>query len=428
MVIGLQWGDEGKGKLVDLLSAQVTHVVRAQGGNNAGHTIKTEERELSLHMIPSGVLHSHVQCYISGGCFIDPRGLLDEVKKLESAGISIENRLHISPYSHVIFPFHKELDKLYEQRKGRKAIGTTGRGIGPCASDRVSRVGIRIAEFIRQDVFEEKIIELLAMKNLEIEKVFQKPPIDGEALLSEYALYAELIRPFVKDVEGRLYQALVQDETVLLEGAQGTLLDTLYGSYPYVTSSFTTSSSVCAGAGIGPRGVDEVIGVLKAYTTRVGAGPLPTRLSEEEMGGFRGQGELRETGTTTGRDRRIGWLDLVLARFAVELNWVDNLALTKLDILDELEEIKICTGYSLDGEAIDRPPPLLSDFERVEPIYETLPGWERPTREVKSIRQLPKNARAYIDAIEDYCRVPISIISVGPSREETIQIDEEWIG
>ncbi|MDN3507166.1 MAG: adenylosuccinate synthase [Simkaniaceae bacterium] len=427
IVVGLQWGDEGKGKVVDMLSARASHIVRSQGGNNAGHTVIANGKEIALHLLPSGILHPHVQCYIAGGCLIDPKVLLEEIKRAEEGGIALMERLSISPHAHIILPVHKMLDRLKEEEKGEHAIGTTGRGIGPCASDRSSRVGLRMAELIRPDVFGEKLELFCASKNKELEKIYGHKPLDISAIYDEYSVYGELLRPFVSDVEGHLTDALLRDETVLLEGAHGTLLDTTFGSYPFVTSSSTLASGVCAGAAIGPVYVDEVLGVLKAYTTRVGSGPLPTTIDPDTLEDFRGMEDLREVGTTTGRERRIGWLDLVLAKHACRMNGVTQLVLTKLDVLDTLEEICVCVGYSLDGETLDSPPALLEDLERVEPIYETMPGWMTSTKQAEKIRQLPENARAYIDRIEDFCNISIGMVSVGPDRKETIQIDEEWM-
>ena len=427
IVIGLQWGDEGKGKIVDLLSAHAAHIVRSQGGNNAGHTIITADHEVALHLIPSGILHSHTHTYIAGGCLVDPHVLIEEIEKMEAAGIDLINRLHLSPYAHLIFSFHRTLDQYYEKRKSNHAIGTTGRGIGPCASDRAARIGVRVAELMHPEIFAQKFQRLVEIKNAELEKIFGAAPLDARALCDEYLLLGDTLRPFVSDVEGRIQRALIQDETVLFEGAQGTLLDEIMGSFPYVTSTPTLASGVLAGSGIGPTMVDSVYGVLKAYTTRVGEGPLPTAVDADTFVEFSESKEFRETGTTTGRSRRIGWLDLVLARYAVACNGVDNLVLTKLDVLDQFEEIKVCVGYRLDGEHIDRPPPLAEDLARVEPIYETLPGWGVSTKEVNKIRGLPKNARQFIDLIEDFCDVPIAIVSIGPNREQTVMIDEEFM-
>lgn len=427
IVVGLQWGDEGKGKIVDLLAKQASHVVRSQGGNNAGHTIKTKERELALHLIPSGILHSHTHVYIAGGCLVDPKSLIDEIQSLEAEGISLASKLHLSPYAHIIFPFHVLLDKLYEERKGKGSIGTTGRGIGPCLSDRSSRIGLRIADLIHPELFTSKLESLVSMKNVELEKLFDHKPLDFRKIQEEYLAYGGILKPFVSNVEASLRGALIRDETVLFEGAHGILLDGIYGSYPYVTSSTTLPAGVCAGAGIGPRGIDEVLGIVKAYTTRVGEGPFPTELKGSDLEGFRSSGDLREVGVTTGRKRRIGWLDLVLCRFSVEIASVDQLVLTKLDILDQFEEVKVCTGYLLDGEKLDRPPPLAEDLARVEPVYETLEGWKTSTRNARLIRDLPKKARVFIEKVEDFCNVSVGTISVGPGRDETIQIDEEWI-
>ena len=427
IIIGLQWGDEGKGKIVDLFTAQSSHIVRSQGGNNAGHTIKTSTQELALHLIPSGILHPHAQCYIAGGCLVDPQLLIEEIRQLESQDIALESRLSISPYAHLIFPIHRTFDGLYEERKGEGLIGTTGRGIGPCMSDRTLRIGLRIAELIRPEIFRKRIEAFIQLKSSEWEQIFHQEPIDIENIFLEYLEYGKILRPFVRDVETRIRDALIRDETVLFEGAQGTLLDCIFGSYPYVTSSSTLAAGVCMGAGIGPTMIDRVHGVLKAYTTRVGKGPLPTQISDEELTKFSEIEDFREVGTTTGRARRIGWLDLVLARYAVRCNAVDSLILTKLDILDHFSEIKVCVGYEIDNEKIDRPPPLLEDLERVRPVYEIFPGWQTSTREVDKIRALPQNARHFIDAIEDFCCAPISMISVGPSRNQTIVIDEEWM-
>ncbi len=427
VVVGLQWGDEGKGKIVDLLSLRASHIVRSQGGNNAGHTIKAEGKELGLHLIPSGVLHTHTRIYIGSGCLIDPRVLIEEIRGLGELGLDLTTRLYISPYAHLIFPFHRELDRFYEERKGNQAIGTTGSGIGPCVMDRAARIGVRVAELMRPEIFRKRLEILTSAKNLELGKIFGQKPIDIDAVYEEYLDYAALLRPFVQDVEGRIREALIRDETVLFEGAQGALLDGVLGSYPFVTSTSTHSSSVSAGAAIGPTGIESVLGVLKAYTTRVGSGPLPTAVSPDALEEFKGIENFREVGTTTGRARRIGWLDLVLARHAVQLNGVDSLVLTKLDILDQFEEIQVCTGYLLDGEQIDKPPPLIEDLQRVEPVYETLPGWQASTEKIDKIRGLPQNARDFITFIEDFCNVPIVIISVGPNREETIVVDEEFL-
>lgn len=427
IVIGLQWGDEGKGKIVDLLSSRASHIVRSQGGNNAGHTIIAEGKELALHLIPSGVLQPHARCYIGGGCLIDPEVLIEEMRRLESSGISLMDRLFISPYAQVIFPFHRLIDEYSEEKKGRHAIGTTRRGIGPCMKDRAGRTGLRIAELIHPQTFQKKFTAYCLEKNDEIQKIYDKPPFDAQKMLKEQMSFGELLCPYVKDVETMLSSVLLQDETVLFEGAHGVLLDAIYGSYPYVTSSSTLAGGICAGAGIGPLGIDAVIGVLKAYTTRVGSGPLPTQVDPDTLLDFSSSEDFREVGTTTGRARRIGWLDLVLAKYAIDRNSVTEIALTKLDILDNLPEISVCVGYSLDGNRLDAPPVLIEDFERIEPIYDIFPGWQTSTKECRKIRELPENARNFISAIEEFCHVAVSIVSVGPKRDQTIEIDEEWM-
>ncbi len=420
VVVGLQWGDEGKGKVVDLLSENASHIVRSQGGNNAGHTIQIGEKELALHLIPSGVLHPHVQCYITGGCLIDPKVLWDEIQKVEAAGASLIDRLHLSPHAHVIFPFHRQQDSLEEEQRGEGRIGTTGRGIGPCVADRALRLGLRLCELTRPDILSAKL-ELLAKG---------KDPISSEnmqKIYEESVAFGELLLPFMDDAEGKIRAALLRDETVLFEGAHGTLLDGVFGSYPFVTSSSTSAAGVCAGAGVSPLAIDEVVGVLKAYTTRVGEGPLPTAVDPDTFGEFQSCQELRETGTTTGRERRIGWLDLVLGRHAAQMNGVTQLVITKLDVLDRFEEIHVCVGYELQGKKIDFVPALAEDLFAVEPIYETFPGWESSTKDVRSIRGLPENARRLIEAIEDVTNIPVSMVSVGPDRGEMIESIGEWM-
>lgn len=427
IIVGLQWGDEGKGKIVDLLSQNVSHIVRSQGGNNAGHTIKFGDQEFACHLIPSGILHPHTHCYIGAGCLIDPKVLVSEIEGLKKQNIDVANRLHISPRAHLILPVHRLLDQLYERRKGGKAIGTTGRGIGPCVSDRSARIGLRMAELNAPKIFKERLTAFAELKNPELQKLFNESPIDVNAVCVEYLSYADKLKPYITDVELVVNAALQKDETVLFEGAHGTLLDGIFGSYPYVTSSQTVAGGVCAGAGVGPQFIGKTLGIIKAFTTRVGAGPLPTALTDEELAQMSGYDEFREVGTTTGRARRIGWFDAVLAKYAVSLSGVDSIALTKLDVLDPLKEIKICVGYSLDGSLIASPPALIEDLERVEPVYESVPGWQSPTNEIDKISKLPKNARLYIERIEELCNVPAEIISVGPDRSQTIIVDEGLI-
>ena len=427
IVVGLQWGDEGKGKVIDLLASRCSHIVRAQGGNNAGHTIKVGSRELAFHLIPSGILYPHTHCYIGGGTMIDPPALLDELELMRKEQIDFEGRLFISPYAQVVFPFHRQLDQLLEKWKGPLAIGTTGRGIGPCAEDRYARLGIRISDLLNEEALSRRLKPLVEMKNQVLEKLFDAPKISFDKLLKEFLSYGKALSPLVADVEGRLNRALQLEEQVLFEGAHGGLLDLTFGTFPYVTSSSCIAAGVCAGAGVGPTKIGETMGVLKAFTTRVGMGPFPTEFSESEKLGFMGINEAREVATTTGRERRMGWFDAPLVRYTIQLNGVDTLALTKLDVLDNLAEIKVCTGYSLDGQLLSTPPADLTDFERVTPIYETLPGWESSTRDIKKLRALPKNARGYLDRIEELCNAPIGIVSVGPERERTLQLEEELV-
>jgi adenylosuccinate synthase len=424
IVVGIQWGDEGKGKIVDLLSMNAQHIVRSQGGNNAGHTIVFGGEEYRFHLVPSGILYAHTRCYIAGGTVIEPQALLQEIEGLESKGVKVEGRLHISPYAHVILPYHKELDKLYEESRGAEAIGTTGRGIGPCYADRANRIGIRICELIRKDVFRKKLQFVLNQKNNELQMVFKKPPLDFDKIFSEYQSYGAKLLKFVFNVENFIGNAVKKQEAVLFEGAHGTFLDTVFGTYPYVTSSNTIAAGVAAGSGLGPSGIDHVLGVLKAYTTRVGNGPLPTALSEEEEGLFPDHASAREIGTTTRRKRRIGWFDAVMTRYGINLNGVDSLAITKLDILDSLPTLKICTGYRIGKEELEIPPPLVEDFDQLEPIYETMPGWQASTKEISKLEDLPGNARKYIDRIQELCLAPVSLLSVGPERERTVFLKE----
>ncbi|MBS0621174.1 MAG: adenylosuccinate synthase [Verrucomicrobia bacterium] len=420
IIVGAQWGDEGKGKVIDLLAERADLIVRSQGGNNAGHTIVAKGKEYRFHLIPSGILYPHTRCVIGGGTVIDPGVLLEEIKRLESQGVSVGGRVQISPYAHVIFPYHRLLDKLYEGQKGEAAIGTTGRGIGPCYADRVNRIGIRMCELTCPALLEKRLRFVVGLKNLELEKLFSQEAIDVEEVLREYKEYGRLLAPYVGDVETLVAEALERGDKVLFEGAHGTLLDTVFGTYPYVTSSSTISSGISCGAGAGPSRVDHTLGIVKAYTTRVGGGPLPTALDAKEQALFMDAHTAREIGTTTGRVRRMGWFDACLVRYAARLNGMDSFALTKLDVLDGLKEIKICTGYQLDDRVLSAPPPVTEDLARVVPIYETLPGWQSSTSGLASMKELPKEAAEYVARIAELIGVPISILSLGPDREKTL--------
>lgn len=418
-VIGMQWGDEGKGKVIDLLSEKAHHIARAQGGNNAGHTIVAQGKEFRFHLVPSGILYPHAKCYIGGGTVLDPASLLTELEELKRHGVPNVKRLYISLYAHIVFPYHQLIDQLSEKEKGRSAVGTTGKGIGPCYTDKVNRCGIRLADLLDPEGFRSKLQIAVAKKNRELEMFYHHPPLDWEPIFEKYSEYAKELIPYAAPVEAILYEAAKKEERILFEGAQGALLDITFGTYPFVTSSCTLSGGVSAGLGFGPSKIDYTVGVTKAYTTRVGNGPLPTELSGEELSFFPDHKASREVGTTTGRKRRIGWFDAFLLRHTICLNGADSLALTKLDILDELNEIKICTGY----KHCKAYPATVDELSRAVPIYETHPGWKRSIRDVKIYDDLPHPTKAYIRRIEELCEVPVSILSVGPERERTLWLD-----
>lgn len=421
-IMGMQWGDEGKGKITHLLAEQATHIARAQGGNNAGHTVVDGGREYRFHVIPSGILFPQTKCYVGGGTVIDPASLLSEMDGLVKQGIQYVKRLYISSYAHVIFPYHRLIDQLAEKQKGAAAVGTTGRGIGPCYSDKINRCGIRVADLLSQE-FEERLKETLAMKNRELQALYGHEPLSLEPILKEYQEYGRRLAPFVGPVEEMLYKAAKKGEKILFEGAQGALLDNTFGTYPFVTSSCTLSGGICSGMGLGPSAVGQVLGVTKAYTTRVGNGPFPTELKADEMALFPDHQASREVGTTTGRKRRMGWLDVALLRHTIALNGVTNLALMKLDILDQLEEIKICVGY----KHMAYFPATVGELARAQPIYETHPGWKQSTQSVQVYSELPHNAKGYIRRIEELCELPIALLSVGPDREKTIWMDRFFV-
>jgi adenylosuccinate synthase len=418
IIVGAQWGDEGKGKIIDLFSSQARHVVRAQGGNNAGHTVVIEQEEYKLHLIPSGILHPQTQCYIGAGTVIDPSVLIQEIQTLQRRQISLHNRLWISPAAHVIFPYHRQLDVLLEKRKGNRSIGTTGKGIGPCYADKANRLGIRVGEWIRPNTFRKVLSHVLPLKNEELSKLYGEAPLDFEELHQCYVEYADVLRPYIADVEEMINRALEMKENILFEGAQGTFLDVTCGTYPYVTSSNTVAGGICVGAGVGPSQIDHTLGVVKAYTTRVGNGPFPTEVKHNEN--LFDHRQAREYGTTTGRKRRIGWFDALLVKAAVKYNGLESMAITKLDILDELETIKICVGYQIEGKRYYHFPSLTEDLEKIDPIYEIMPGWKRAINNVSHYEDLPIEAKDYLKHIEGICGIPINMISVGPERHKTI--------
>ncbi len=418
IIVGAQWGDEGKGKIVDLLSEQVDIVARYQGGANAGHTIVIDGEQYILHLVPSGILHENTICVIGNGVVIDPLALLEEIEFLKSKGISVDGRLWISHRAHLIMPYHKLLDQAKESKDADRKIGTTGRGIGPAYVDKVNRMGIRIVDLLDRDTLEEKLRTNIKEKNEILKKIYKEKEIDVDQIINEYLDFDKKIDPYIKDVSTFLNESLKDGKQILLEGAQGTLLDIDFGTYPYVTSSNPTSGGACAGVGIGPTKIESVLGVIKAYTTRVGMGPFPTEIGDEEDFDLRDLGG--EYGATTGRPRRCGWFDAVIAKFAVQVNGLDSFALTKLDVLDTLEEVKVCVAYKYKGKTITTFPSEMRILENCEPVYESFPGWQKPTSGIRSYQDLPANAKGYLDAIKNLTQTDFSIISVGSGREQTI--------
>jgi len=419
IVIGTQWGDEGKGKVVDLLADRMDFVVRYQGGNNAGHTVVAEGRLLKLHLIPSGILYPHIISVIADGLVVDPRVLLQEMDELTGLGIDV-SRLVVSGNAHLIMPYHLELEKVTERYLGKHALGTTKRGIGPAYADKAARIGLRVQDLFDEKIFREKLDVVLKEKNLLLTKVYNRLPLEAERIVQDYMGYAERLEPHVADTSKLLYEALRQGKNVLLEGAQGTLLDLDKGTYPFVTSSNPVAGYALASAGIGPKEVDRVIGVTKAYVTRVGAGPFPT----EDLGeagarlGDRGQ----EYGVTTGRRRRCGWFDAVVLRYAARVNGLTELFLTKLDVLSGFRSIRVCTAYRADGRTFEDFPPHQSLFHRAEPVYEELEGWDEDLGAATAYEDLPGAARKYVERLQDLVGVGVSVVSVGPSREQSLPV------
>jgi adenylosuccinate synthase len=418
VIVGTQWGDEGKGKIVDILSSEMDYVVRCQGGANAGHTINLKGEQYILHLIPSGILHPQTQCLIGNGVVVDPEALLEEIDFLKNKGIKLGGRLRISDRAHLIFEYHKVLDKLKENDPGEKRIGTTGRGIGPAYADKVNRCGIRVSDLVDQEIFEKLLRSRIRSVNNRVTQIYNQPPLDEDKMVDKYLGIREKIIPLMEDTGFELYQAVVADKKVLMEGAQGTLLDVDHGTYPFVTSSNPVSAGACVGSGIGPTQINEILGVMKAYTTRVGEGPFPTELTGTDGDEMREMG--KEYGATTGRPRRCGWFDLVIGRYAARINGLTGLAITKLDVLDSLNTLKICVGYQYKGKILTEFPADVSSLEECEPIYETLPGWQESTTDITKYEQLPENARKYLEYLESQIGVPVKMISVGPMRKKTI--------
>ena len=416
-IIGGQWGDEGKGKIIDFLAGKASVVARFSGGDNAGHTVINNYGKFRLHLIPSGIFYPQVNCLIGNGVVINPEILLREIDSLQKQGIDV-SRLFISGRAHLVMPYHLLLDGLEEDARGGKAIGTTRRGIGPAYADKAARMGIRIGDLADEKFFQKRLRMILDYKNKILTKVYGAEPLSFEEIYQNYHHYGKQLTPFIREISLIIKEALEQGELVLLEGAQGTMLDIDFGTYPYVTSSSSTAWGACLGTGLSPRQINKIIGVFKAYTTRVGGGPMPTELPDKTGELIRERG--KEYGTTTGRPRRCGWFDAVAARFSAQINGFTGIALTKFDILDTFPTVKICTGYKINGAILDTPPPDLSLLEKCQPLYEELPGWQTPTSEIRKFEDLPPEAQNYVKKIEELVGCPVNLISVGPHREQSI--------
>ena len=418
VVVGTQWGDEGKGKATDLLADDVGYVVRYQGGNNAGHTIVVGERTLKLHLVPSGVMYPEVTPVIADGVVVDPGVLLDELDELVAQGLDVSN-LKISGNAHLIMPYHRELDAVTERYLGRQKLGTTKRGIGPAYADKAARVGLRVQDLYDMKIFREKLDTVLKEKNAVLSRVYNRMPMSAAEIETEYTVYAERLRPYISDTVTLLHDAMDRGERVLLEGAQGTLLDLDHGTYPFVTSSNPVAGGALTGAGVGPKDIERVIGITKAYVTRVGSGPFPTELSGEEAERLVKRGV--EYGTTTGRQRRVGWFDAVLIRYAGRVNGLTEHFLTKLDVLSEFDTLRVCRAYRYQGEDYEHFPPHQSIFHHAEPVYEDLPGWKVDISDCTDYAELPKEAQAFVERIEELSGVPVRWVSVGPARRQTLE-------
>ncbi len=420
VVVGAQWGDEGKGKIIDLLARDVDVVVRFQGGNNAGHTVVLDSgEEFILHLIPSGILHPDKLCVVGNGVVVDPKALIAEIEALKERNVPVEKQLKVSNQVHLILPYHRMLDKFREAKVGPGKIGTTGRGIGPCYTDKISRVGIRFADLLDDEVFRRKLKPNIDEKNELFTKLYNAPKISFDEIYQEYAGYREAIAEYACHTPTLINQAIKDKRPILFEGAQGAWLDVDHGTYPYVTSSNTTAGGACTGSGVGPHHIERVIGVVKAYTTRVGEGPFPTEFGPELMDQIRTKG--KEFGATTRRPRRCGWFDAVLVSQAILINGIDEIAVTKLDVLDDSKEIKICVGYELDGKKLTEPPSTVEAWERCQPIYEEYPGWNQDTTASTSRDELPKAAQAYLKRLEEIVNARITIVSVGSKREQAFR-------
>lgn len=418
VVVGAQWGDEGKGKIVDLLSKDADFVVRYQGGANAGHTLKFDDKKVVLHLIPSGMFNGDAICIIGNGVVVDPHALIEEIQEVQALGANLEGRLKISSAAHVILPYHQLLDKVKEEYRGDDAIGTTGRGIGPAYESKVSRGGIRMADLLHPENLQKKVEANIAEVNKKLKHIYEHEPLDAEPIISKLKEAAQKLRPYIANTSAILHDAVAADRDILLEGAQGSMLDLDHGTYPYVTSSCPTAGGACTGSAIPPTAINKVMGISKAYCTRVGHGPFTTELDGEIGEKLRAEGQ--EFGATTGRPRRCGWIDLVALKYAARVNGLNELTITKLDILDDFKEIKLCTEYEIDGQRTDVFPVDLSDINAIEPKFTTMPGWQQSLEDCSSYDELPSNAKDYLQFIQDYLELDLTILSKGPKRSETI--------
>lgn len=426
VVIGAQWGDEGKGKVVDIYTEYADNVVRYQGGNNAGHTLVVGDEKVVLHLIPSGILHEGKRCIIGNGVVLDPEVFIREITNLKAKGrIADDSVLCLSEGLHIIMPYHKRVDIAREAKSGDKKIGTTGRGIGPAYEDKIGRRGIRLCDLLDPEIFTRKLREALDEKNFFLEKYLNEKPFTFEEIFDEYSGYAEILRKYMTDTSLMLHQEVRAGRNILFEGAQGTLLDVDHGTYPFVTSSSTCAGGACTGTGVSPRDINEIIGISKAYVTRVGSGPFPTELLDETGEAMRQAGN--EFGSTTGRPRRCGWFDAVVLRYAVRVNGLTGVAITKLDVLDDFDSIKICTSYKYNGRLITEIPATLDIFAACEPVYEEMPGWKCSISDVKSFDDLPQNAQKYVKRLEELMGCEIVMVSVGPRRSETISLRNPFV-
>ncbi len=420
VILGTQWGDEGKGKIVDLLTDQVAVVVRYQGGHNAGHTLIVKGRKTILRLIPSGILHDHVICMIGNGLVLSPTALLQEMGELLERGVPVDERLRISPGCSLLLPYHVAVDQARENNLGDSKIGTTRRGIGPCYEDKVARRGLHVSDLAHPSRLKSKLEELAAYQNFQLEKLYHTAPIDVETVYAELLDQAKIIVPMITDVNQRLAEYKRAGKNIMFEGAQGSLLDIDLGTYPYVTSSNTTAGAVATGTGFGPRYIDDVFGITKAYVTRVGSGPFPTEQTNEYGQLMAKQG--KEFGSVTGRPRRCGWFDVPVMRHSILANSLSAMILTKLDVLDKFETIRICTAYRFNNKLLEYPPLDTADYAECEPVYEEISGWQESTYGVTDFDALPENARAYVRRLEELCELPIALISTGPERDETIHL------